>query len=83
MLYMNFQKLIEYIKNEYETKTVYPLYEEIFNSLKHTDFDEVKVVILGQDPYHGENEAHGLSFSVSQGVKMPPSLTGNQILFRI
>ncbi len=69
-----FQKLIEYIKNEYETKTVYPLYEDIFNSLKNTNFDEVKVVILGQDPYHGENEAHGLSFSVSQGVKMPPSL---------
>ena len=69
-----FEKLGVFIKNEYKEKTIYPKYENIFNALRLTDFDKVKVVILGQDPYHGEGEAHGLSFSVQSGVRRPPSL---------
>lgn len=69
-----FQKLGLFVRSEYHHKVVYPKYENIFNALKLTDYDDVKVVILGQDPYHGENEAHGLSFSVLEGVKRPPSL---------
>jgi len=69
-----FKNLGIFVKNEYKTKTVYPPYNNIFDALKFTDYDEVKVVILGQDPYHGRNEAHGLSFSVHDGVKIPPSL---------
>ena len=69
-----FKKLGIFIKNEYKTKTIFPNYENIFDALRFTDYDEVKVVILGQDPYHGLGEAHGLSFSVQEGIKMPPSL---------
>ncbi len=69
-----FKKLGLFVKGEYQTKIVYPRYENIFNALRYTDYDDVKVVILGQDPYHGENEAHGLSFSVLEGVRRPPSL---------
>lgn len=69
-----FEKLGVFIKNEYKEKTIYPKYENIFNALRLTDYDKVKVVILGQDPYHGEGEAHGLSFSVQSGVRRPPSL---------
>ena len=69
-----FKKLGVFVKNEYGKKIVYPEYKNIFNALKLTDYDEVKVVILGQDPYHGPKEAHGLSFSVQKGVKRPPSL---------
>lgn len=69
-----FKELGIFVKNEYNKKTVYPEYKDIFKTLRLTDYDEVKVVILGQDPYHGENEAHGLSFSVPQGIKIPPSL---------
>ena len=69
-----FKKLGIFVKNEYKTKTVFPDYKNIFNALRFTDYDEVKVVILGQDPYHGIGEAHGLSFSVKEGIKMPPSL---------
>jgi len=69
-----FKKLGEFVKCEYKKKTCYPQYNNIFNALRYTDYDDVKVVILGQDPYHGENEAHGLSFSVLDGVKRPPSL---------
>ena len=69
-----FEKLGIFIKNEYKTKTIFPEYKNIFNALKLTDYDEVKVVILGQDPYHGIGEAHGLSFSVREGIKIPPSL---------
>lgn len=69
-----FKKLGTFVKNEYKNKTIYPQYKNIFNALKYTDYDKVKVVILGQDPYHGENEAHGLSFSVLEGVRRPPSL---------
>ena len=69
-----FKKLGVFIKDEYGKKVVYPEYKNIFNALRYTDYDEVKVVILGQDPYHGPKEAHGLSFSVQKGVKRPPSL---------
>lgn len=69
-----FKKLGIFVKNEYKTKKIFPPYENIFDALRFTDYDEVKVVILGQDPYHGLNEAHGLSFSVKEGVRKPPSL---------
>jgi uracil-DNA glycosylase len=69
-----FRKLGIFVKNEYKAKKIYPEYKNIFNALRYTDYDEVKVVILGQDPYHGDREAHGLSFSVQEGVAMPPSL---------
>ena len=69
-----FKKLGVFVKNEYKNKICYPQYKDIFNALRYTDYDEIKVVILGQDPYHGENEAHGLSFSVRDNVKRPPSL---------
>ncbi|WP_432709890.1 uracil-DNA glycosylase [Pedobacter sp.] len=63
--------LLAEIKNGH---TVYPKNADIFNAFKHTPFEKVKVVILGQDPYHGPNQAHGLSFSVQKGIKPPPSL---------
>ena len=69
-----FRNLGIFVKGEYNKKIIYPEYKNIFNALRYTDYDQVKVVILGQDPYHGENEAHGLSFSVREGIKMPPSL---------
>ena len=67
-------KLREFLKKEYSTKHIYPDMYDIFNALRYTDYNDVKVVILGQDPYHGEGEAHGLAFSVKPGVKIPPSL---------
>lgn len=70
-----FKKLKNYLKKEYSTKTCYPKKEEIFNALLYTNYKDVKVVIIGQDPYHGENEAHGLCFSVKNDVTRPPSLT--------
>ena len=69
-----FKNLIDFIKQEYKNKTIYPKQNEVFNAFKYTDFDNVKVVILGQDPYHGPNQAEGLSFSVSNEVLKPPSL---------
>lgn len=69
-----FKNLGIFVKNEYRNKEIYPLYKDIFNAFRYTDYNEVKVVILGQDPYHGYKEAHGLSFSVQEGVTMPPSL---------
>ena len=69
-----FRKLGIFVKNEYKTKLIFPPYQNIFDALRFTDYDQVKVVILGQDPYHGLNEAHGLSFSVKEGVSKPPSL---------
>ena len=69
-----FKKLGNFVKEEYKNKTCYPDYVNIFNALRYTDYNDVKVVILGQDPYHGVGEAHGLSFSVLPGVKRPPSL---------
>lgn len=67
-------QLREFLKTEYQTKTVYPPMHDIFNALHYTAFKDVKVVILGQDPYHGPNQAHGLSFSVQPGMPPPPSL---------
>lgn len=69
-----YRKLRQFLKEEYETKTIYPAKEDIFNALHYTSYEDVKVVLLGQDPYHGPNQAHGLSFSVQPGVKAPPSL---------
>ena len=69
-----FNKFLDVVKNKYSKSTCFPKYEDIFNALKLTPFKDVKVVILGQDPYHGVGEAHGLSFSVQKGVKLPPSL---------
>ena len=67
-------ELREFLKNEYSTKIIYPNMYDIFNALKYTSYKDTKVLILGQDPYHGENQAHGLAFSVKPGVKIPPSL---------
>ena len=69
-----FKNLMSFVDDEYNNKTIYPEYSNIFNALKHTSYNDALVVILGQDPYHGDKEAHGLSFSVLEGVKMPPSL---------
>lgn len=67
-------KLREFLINEYKTRHIYPDKYDIFNALKLTSYEDTKVVILGQDPYHGEGQAHGLSFSVKPGVQTPPSL---------
>lgn len=67
-------KLREFLKEEYSTKTIYPSMFDIFNSMKITDFNKIKVVIIGQDPYHEPGQAMGLSFSVPKGVDVPPSL---------
>ena len=69
-----FKELLSFVKKEYHEKTIYPKQNEVFNAFRYTDFDNVKVVILGQDPYHGPNQAEGLSFSVSNEVLKPPSL---------
>jgi len=66
--------LRNFLKEEYKTSTIYPDMNNIFNALKHTAFKDIKAVILGQDPYHGPNQAHGLCFSVQKGVDIPPSL---------
>lgn len=69
--YLNLRK---FLVQEYKTQTIYPNMNDIFNALKYTDYKDVKVVMLGQDPYHQPNQAHGLCFSVKKGVKAPPSL---------
>jgi len=69
-----FQDLMKFVKEEFKNKTIYPKQNEVFNAFRYTDFDQVKVVILGQDPYHGPNQAEGLSFSVKDEVLKPPSL---------
>ncbi|KEZ49008.1 uracil-DNA glycosylase [Metabacillus indicus] len=69
-----YAKLREFLKEEYASETVYPPMNDIFHALDATSYENVKAVILGQDPYHGPNQAHGLSFSVQKGVKQPPSL---------
>lgn len=69
-----FIKLTDFVRNEYKTKAIFPPAKLIFNAFDHTPFDKVKVVILGQDPYHNIGQAHGLSFSVNDGVRTPPSL---------
>ncbi len=69
-----YQRLREFLVKEYRTRTIYPDMHDIFNALHYTSYKDVKVVILGQDPYHGPNQAYGLSFSVKPGVRIPPSL---------
>ncbi|GAA0340155.1 uracil-DNA glycosylase [Bacillus carboniphilus] len=69
-----FKELIAFLDEEYKTETIYPKKEDVFRALQLTDYNDVKIVILGQDPYHGPNQAHGLSFSVNIGEKIPPSL---------
>ncbi len=67
-------RLREFLKEEYRTQTIYPSMFDIFNSMRYTSFEQLKVVILGQDPYHEPNQAMGLAFSVPKGQKIPPSL---------
>lgn len=69
-----YQQLHSYIEHEYQTKTIYPPQEQIFRALNLCDYDDVKVVILGQDPYHEPHQANGLAFSVTKDVPIPPSL---------
>lgn len=69
-----FVSLTSFVRDEYQNQVVYPRGSEIFNAFSQCSFDKLKVVILGQDPYHGPNQAHGLSFSVKEGVPFPPSL---------
>lgn len=69
-----FKKLQEFLDNEYATRTIYPAMENIFNALNFVPYNDVKVVIIGQDPYHEPNQAQGLSFSVPENVLIPPSL---------
>ncbi len=64
----------QFLRNEYSTRQIYPNMNDIFNALKYTSFEDTKVVIIGQDPYHGAGQAHGLCFSVKEGVPFPPSL---------
>ena len=70
----NYKKIREFLKQEYTRHVVYPDMYDIYNCFRYTPFDKVKVVILGQDPYHNEGQAHGLCFSVQKGVEPPPSL---------
>lgn len=69
-----FQKLLKFIEEEYKRKIIYPKQSEIFKAFRNTSYKDTKVVILGQDPYHGDNQAEGLSFSVKEGINKPPSL---------
>ena len=69
-----FKTLSNFVKSEYECKTIYPPENLIFNAFEQCHFDDLKVVIIGQDPYHGAGQANGMSFSVNPGVKFPPSL---------
>ena len=69
-----FKELCAFLDNEYTTQIIHPDRENLFKALELTSFENTKVVIIGQDPYHGENQAHGLCFSVQTGVKLPPSL---------
>lgn len=69
-----FSTLVKFVKEEYKTQTVYPPGSQIFNAFEKCSFEDTKVVILGQDPYHGAGQANGLAFSVSDGIRVPPSL---------
>ncbi|QHE63485.1 uracil-DNA glycosylase [Rossellomorea vietnamensis] len=69
-----YRELREWLKGEYQTNLTHPPMHDIFNAFHYTAYEDVKVVLLGQDPYHGANQAEGLSFSVKKGVKIPPSL---------
>lgn len=70
----SYERLKGFLISEYQTKTIYPAKEDMFNALKATPFHSVRAVILGQDPYHGAGQAHGMCFSVQKGVRVPPSL---------
>src|SRR5699024_11113419 len=70
-----FKQLETFLTEAYQNKQIFPKYKDIFNALNATPYKDVKVVILGQDPYHGINQSHGLSFSVQQGTNLPPSPT--------
>ena len=67
-------ELREFLKSEYSSRRIYPPMNDIYNALRYTSYENTRVVILGQDPYHGPNQAHGLCFSVKRGVQFPPSL---------
>ena len=67
-------ELRQFLKREYASGTIYPPMNDIFNALRYTSFEDTRVVIIGQDPYHGPNQAHGLCFSVMEGIEPPPSL---------
>ncbi|MCM3618050.1 uracil-DNA glycosylase [Sutcliffiella horikoshii] len=69
-----YKRLMEFLDHEYASAIVYPEKKAVFSALEATGFDDVKVVIIGQDPYHGKEQAHGMSFSVQKGMKVPPSL---------
>ena len=69
-----YQELEAFVNQEYATKTIYPPRKRVFHCFNFKDYDDIKVVIIGQDPYHGENQANGLAFSVERGVRIPPSL---------
>lgn len=69
-----FKDLTDFVKSEYSSQTIFPPGRQIFSAFEHTPFDRVKVVIIGQDPYHGRGQANGLCFSVSDGIPFPPSL---------
>ncbi|UII26453.1 uracil-DNA glycosylase [Fulvivirga maritima] len=69
-----FQNLVKFVKSEYQQYTIYPPGKEIFNAFDYCSFDETRVVIIGQDPYHGPDQANGLCFSVRDGIRKPPSL---------
>ena len=69
-----YRELRAFLASEYRTRTIFPPMYDIFNAFKYCAYEDVKVVILGQDPYHGDGQAHGMAFSVKQGVEIPPSL---------
>lgn len=69
-----YASLCEKVDEEYKTQTVFPPYDQIFRALKMIDYEDVKVVILGQDPYHGDGQANGIAFAVNKGIPLPPSL---------
>ena len=69
-----FKQLVKFVREEYQSHKIYPPAKQIFSAFEHTSIDNLKVVIIGQDPYHGEGQANGLCFSVSPGIKPPPSL---------
>jgi len=69
-----FKDLEKFVIEEYKNKTIYPKINEVYNAFRYTSFEDIKVVIIGQDPYHGENQAEGLCFSVKKGIPKPPSL---------
>ena len=69
-----FKEIVMFVKEQYKSTTVYPKASDMFSALKLLHYEDIKVVILGQDPYHGEGEAHGLAFSVREGIPLPPSL---------